>query len=227
MKHRLVNFRFLFCIFLITCIPDQEMKFTSNQKSCIAQSASPSDVQGLAWSSTGGADIDWEPFWPRVTSLLRWGTFSQGWRILNTWWKGKVYGVGSQPHYPDFSWSIAGKERVTSLVRAFEYTNFKPVAVHTLFCWQRVFLLSVSLLQFRLVKGCDLCNVWFVTHVCRRSSKESPQLELQEVMRTWEEVTARVGEVTTFAGWVRLIYFLHLKVKQQARLPPFLKCVRM
>lgn len=117
--------------------------------------------------------------------------------------------------------------RELPLVRAFEYTNFKPVAVHTLFCWQRVFLLSVSLLQFRLVKGCDLCNVWFVTHVCRRSSKESPQLELQEVMRTWEEVTARVGEVTTFAGWVRLIYFLHLKIKQQARLPPFLKCVRM
>lgn len=73
--NRLVDFRFLFCIFLQTYIPDQVMKFTSNQKSCIAQRASPSDVQGLAWSSTGVADNDWEPFWQRVTSLLCRGHF--------------------------------------------------------------------------------------------------------------------------------------------------------
>lgn len=80
--------------------------------------------------------------------------------------KKAVCGVGSQLNYPDFSCSIAGKGRVASLVRTAENTNFKHVAVRTLLCWQCVFLLSLSLLQFGLVKGCDLCDVWFVTHVC-------------------------------------------------------------
>lgn len=48
---------------------------------------------------------------------------------------------------------------------------------HTFFCRECVFLLSLSLLQFALVKGFDLLDVWFVTHVCRRSGKERAQLE--------------------------------------------------
>lgn len=79
---------------------------------------------------------------------------------------------------------LLGKERVASLVRASEHADVKPVAGRTLFCWQRVFLLSLRLLQFGLVKGCDLRDVWFVTHVCRRSSRDKPQLEQQAVMRT-------------------------------------------
>lgn len=34
------------------------------------------------------------------------------------------------------------------------------------FSWQCVFLLSLSLLQLGLVKGCDFCDVRFVSHVC-------------------------------------------------------------
>lgn len=125
------------------------------------------------------------------------GTFSQGWRLLNTWRKGKVYGVRSCITQSSPGRLLEGKGRVASLVRASEYTNFKPVAVHTLFCWQCVFLLSLSLLQFGLVKGCDLRDVWFVTHVCRWSSKERPQLDKQEVMRTWE------GKLQREWGWGR------------------------
>lgn len=55
--------------------------------------------------------------------------------------------------------------------------------VPTFFCWQCVFLLSFSLLQFGLVKCCDLFDVWFVTHVCR-GSKQRKTKQLQEVKRT-------------------------------------------
>lgn len=64
-----------------------------------------------------------------------------------------------------------------------EYTNLKPAMVPTFFCWQCVFLCSFSLLQFGLVEGCDLRDVWFVSHVCR-GSKQRQTKQLQEVMRT-------------------------------------------
>lgn len=195
MKHRPVDFRTLFLhIFVFYKLAFQIKWNLQATRSHVCQSASPSDVWGLAWSLTGGADDDWEPFWRRVTSWLCWGRFCRN-EGFDTWWK--VAGVGSQRHYPVFSWAIAGKERVASLVRASEHTDVKPVAGRTLFCWQCVFLLSLRLLQFGLVKGCDLRDVWFVTHVCRQSSRDKPQLEQQAVMRT------REGKLQRGWGWGR------------------------
>lgn len=63
--------------------------FTSNQKSCVAQSTSPPDVWGLAWSLVGGTDNDWEPFWQSLPCCAR-GHFCRD-EGFWTWQKGSVW----------------------------------------------------------------------------------------------------------------------------------------
>ena len=46
---------------------------------------------------------------------------------------------------------------------------------HTFFGWQCVLLLSLRLLQLRLVEGGDFCDVGFVGHVCGGSGRTRDQ----------------------------------------------------
>lgn len=89
MKHRLVEVRFLFCIFLQTCIPDQEMIYKQPEVMRCSKYKSPRCLR--ACMAFGWRYRQWLGTILAVTSLLCQGTFLQGWRILNTWQKGSAW----------------------------------------------------------------------------------------------------------------------------------------